>query len=374
VTWKSPWGEAIWYGFPIQFTAVTNPPGYEGYVTWTVDTMHDMETRADPPTGMGPRFTTTFTPTTDTRFFWAQVYSSNLAVLAQTDLKPPAFGPLGGNDGLEPPGRGCQALNGGDLTRRPTTRNSGDVYLHSGEYFLEQVDLRIKGRGFDFVWKRKYRSREGRNTVMGWNWDFSYNIRVEASTLNPPDRWIYSGDSRRDTYRPTGTGCWIAEGLFNELCQDVGGSYVLTFPDMTKWRLKALDGSLTAGLIQSITDRNQNTMSFAYDAAGRLMTITDTVGHTIQVTYTPDGHIAAVTGPLGRQVTYAYYAAGATGGSTGDLMSWTSAPVTGTPTGNDFPAGKTITYTYSVGLPQPALLHNLTSITDALGRQFLLNV
>ncbi len=373
-TWNSPWGEAIWYGLPITFIATTNPPGYESYVTWNVDTMHDMHTRADPPTGLGARFTTTLWPTAGDQLFWAQIYSSNLAVLAQTDVKPPASGPLGGNDGLESPGRGCQMLDDGNLPRGPTTKNTGDVYLHSGEYFLEQVDLRIKGRGFDFVWKRKYRSREGRNTVMGWNWDFSYNIRVQTSADNPADRWVYSGDSRRDTYKPTGTGCWNAEGLFSELCQDVGGSYVLTFPNMTKWKLQALDGSLTAGAILAITDRNQNTMTFAYDPAGRLATITDTVGHSIQITYTPDGHIAAVSGPLGHQVTYAYYAAGAAGGSAGDLMSWTSAPVVGTVTQNDFTAGKTITYTYSVGLPQVALLHNLTSITDALHQVFLVNV
>src|SRR5262245_4899739 len=53
------------------------------------------------------------------------------------------------------------------------------VFLFSGEFHCAVVDLRIKGRGLDFCWARKYRSRIGPDTVMGNGWDFSYNIRVE---------------------------------------------------------------------------------------------------------------------------------------------------------------------------------------------------
>ena len=35
----------------------------------------------------------------------------------------------------------------------------GRVELYSGEYFLEESDLRIPGRGFDFDFRRTYRSR-----------------------------------------------------------------------------------------------------------------------------------------------------------------------------------------------------------------------
>jgi hypothetical protein len=41
------------------------------------------------------------------------------------------------------------------------------VYLFNGELFEQAVDLRIKGRGLDFVWARKYRSRTGPDTVQG---------------------------------------------------------------------------------------------------------------------------------------------------------------------------------------------------------------
>jgi RHS repeat-associated protein len=286
---------------------------------------------------------------------------------------PSSPAPTGGNDGLEAPNAACRSLTGRDLTRRPRTRNVGDVYLHSGEYFLTAEDLRIKGRGFDFVWGRKYRSREGRLTAMGWNWDFSYNIRVEISADDPNDLWVFDGETRRDTYRPQPNGCWAAAGLFNDLCLGGGFTYVLTMPNGTRWSLKGFDGSANQGRILAITDRNNNTMTFDYDGAGRLMTVTDTLGRPIQIAYTVDGYIGTVTDFLGRQVKYAYYQAADAGGGAGDLKSRTTPIVTGTTNLNDFPNGKTVTYMYSKGQAHPALNHNLVIIKDALGQEVVQN-
>ena len=54
-------------------------------------------------------------------------------------------------------------------------------------------------------------------------------------------------------------------------------------------------------------------------------------------------------------------------GRRGDLKSVTSPPVTGTPNGNDFPDGKTTTYTYSTGYTNDAENHLLLSVIDANG-------
>ncbi len=50
------------------------------------------------------------------------------------------------------------------------------------------------------------------------------------------------------------------------------------------------------------------------------------------------------------------------------LRTIRSPLVTGTPTGNDFPAGKTVTFTYSVGAVSPALNDNLLTVTDPKGQ------
>ena len=119
----------------------------------------------------------------------------------------------GGGSGLEAPNGASAALTN-DVDRHlrdkveAVLRNTGDVYLFSGEFHLEATDFVIAGRGFDFEWSRKYRSREGRLTTMGQGWDFSYNRSVAAGAGG--SLVVSDGNSRRDTY-VTGTGsCWTA--------------------------------------------------------------------------------------------------------------------------------------------------------------------
>src|SRR5205823_2676272 len=81
----------------------------------------------------------------------------------------------------------------------------------------------------------------------------------------------------------------------------------------------------------------------------------------------------AVTDFAGRQVTYSYYTNGEPGGVAGDVKSVTSPAVTGTPNGNDFPSGKTVTYTYSTGFADDHLNHNLLTATDGKGQIWLRN-
>ncbi len=249
---------------------------------------------------------------------------------------------------------------------------AGDpVYLFSGEFYESDVDLRIPGRGMDFVWARKYRSRIGPNTAQGNGWDFSYNVRVEANGTNVD---IFDGNTRQDTFFRLPDSSFAANQFFSLGNFGVGNSFVLTFADTGTWRFFPLDGSPTAGKLAAITDRNGNAITFGYHPAnGRLTNVTDTLGRNISVTYNADGFIDSVTDFAGRSVHYAYYQNADPGGSFGDLKSVTSPPVTGTPNGNDFPSGKTVTYTYSKGFGDDRLNHNLLAITDAKGQTYLQN-
>ena len=57
--------------------------------------------------------------------------------------------------------------------------------------------------------------------------------------------------------------------------------------------------------------------------------------------------------------------------TSGNPTACVSPPVTGTPTGNDFPGGKTNSYTYSSGFSDSRLNHNLTSMTDGKGQTWM---
>lgn len=249
-------------------------------------------------------------------------------------------------------------------------RGLPDVHLHSGEFHTSAVDLAIPGRGLDLVWARTYRSRLGRDTAMGYGWDFSYDLRVEAVGQ---DVRLYDGNGRADLYRHQVDGTYVAPQFFREGVFEPDGSFTLRFADMGRWSFRPLDASPLAGRIQSISDRNANTISFAYEAGtGKLLAITDTLGRVVTVAWSGN-RIASVTDFAGRTVAYAYYQPSDAGGNPGDLKSARSPLVTGTPNGNDFPLGKTTIYTYSTGFADERLNHNLLAITDPRGNAWLAN-
>ncbi len=356
---------------------------------------------------------------------------------------------------------------------------TGDpVYLFSGELYQSVVDLRIRGRGPDFAWARKYRSRLGPNVGLGNGWDFSYNIEIfeagdppgevenlrftavdsmswdpPAYTAGPaaglryctlrstdpadfasaptttiietdgadqtspepvvpspgelfsylivakngqqagdlgtnsagvtrpglpcgisgPDLLLADGNTRRDVYELHPDGTWVAREFFRIFTRNLDGSYTLTFPDTATWEFRPIDGTSAEGKIDRIRDHNGNALSFDYDAAGRLITVTDTLGRQIDVAHNAQGFIEHVTDFTGRQVRYEYYDGVQPGGSFGDLESVTTPVVTGTPNGNDFPAGKTMVYTYSTGFLDNRLNHNLLTITDGKSQTYLVN-
>src|SRR5437870_10759498 len=78
------------------------------------------------------------------------------------------------------------------------------IHLFSGEFYHFEEDLRIPGRGLDFVWVRKYRSHLGRRTAQGHNWDYSYNIRISVDENRLA---LSDGSGRRDIFvrQPDGT-------------------------------------------------------------------------------------------------------------------------------------------------------------------------
>ena len=249
------------------------------------------------------------------------------------------------------------------------------VQPFSGEFQIAEADLVIPGRGLDFTWARTYRSRTGSNTAMGNGWDFSYNIYLQSCSGN---LIVHDGTGRKDTYYPQANGTWTADGFFGELELQPGNFFIMTFPDTTIWQFLALDDPNAPGKINAIVDRNGNSLNFEYDAQGRLTTVRDPLdtgsnGRVITIGYDSNDLIVDVNDWSGRHIQYEYYNDGDANGSAGDLRAVTSPAVTGTPTGNNFPGGKTTTYTYSKGFIDEELNHNLLTITDSNGQTYLTN-
>ncbi len=282
------------------------------------------------------------------------------------------------------PAAPVDCLTGGAAGSTPSMVSSSSntesdpVYYFSGEFYEEIVDLRIRGRGQDFRWTRKYASKRGVDSAQGNSWDFGYNVFIEPQD---DDILLCDGATRRDVYRAQNDGTWCKAGFFRDLSYDADNSvYRMAFANKGEWVFGDFNGSPSAGRLKEIIDRNGNKLSFAYDGLGRLAAITDTLVRDINIGYVsinvsgqPRDFINTVTDFTGRQVQYEYYQDGDADGSAGDLKSVRSPIVTGTPTGNDFPQGKTTTYTYTTGFADEALNHDLLTVTDAKGQTYLVN-
>jgi len=262
--------------------------------------------------------------------------------------------------------------------KNPCPPGAGNVYvdplyLHSGEYYEDVTDIRIPGRGPDFIWARKYRSQNGTNTVQGNNWDFSYNLYIEQNT-NTGGIVVHDGNTRADEYAKSGTNnLWTLREFFRELSRNPDQTYSLDFEDKGAWKFHALDGSPAQGRIKESVDRHGNSLEFFYDGLGRLERINDTLDRDILIAYGGNGRISDITDFAGRTWHYEYYGAAEPGGNPGDLKSCRTPLITGTPNGNDFPSGRTVTYTYSKGFAEPERNGNLLTITDAKGQTWLRN-
>ncbi len=260
-------------------------------------------------------------------------------------------------------------------TAIPDASVADSVYLFSGEFHLTATDMVIRGRGFDFEWTRRYRSKIGPESTMGTGWDHSYNVHL---TQNGPNLIVHDGDGRSDEFCPTPNGTWSSPEFFREIIPQ-GNGFSMIHHDRSTMQFNGFLGTPDDGKISSMVDPNGNRVTFEYDpGTGRLTGVRDTLDspvnpRLISIAYNPDGFIQSVTDFTGRQITYDYYQDPDIGGDAGDLKSVTTPSVFGTPTGNDFPLGKTTVFTYSEGFSDQRLNHNLLTVTDPKGQIFIVN-
>ncbi|MEM7247176.1 MAG: RHS repeat-associated core domain-containing protein [Acidobacteriota bacterium] len=253
--------------------------------------------------------------------------------------------PLPGDDDIEPGSEeDCADFKPGD-----------PIHFFSGEFYLNEEDIRVPGIGLDFVWSRSYRSRVWGYTNLGWNWDHGYNLFV----LRPGDgsRIVSFGTGRRVRFERQGIDLvWRADEEFMELVRLGDDSYELTHRDGRSWAFQPLrlEGEQFVGKIAEIRDRQGNRISLAYDVLGRLETITDTLGRTFTVEHDLRGRIRRVSG-AGVFVSYEH-------DSADDLVGVTR------------PDRGTVRYTYSSRTGDQATDHNLLTMTDWEGRVIVENV
>lgn len=116
--------------------------------------------------------------------------------------------------------------------------------------------------------------------------------------------------------------------------------------------------------IASIRDKDGHALAFAYDADNRLVSTTDTLGHVFSYAYYDHGRLKSVTDFSGRSVMLNYFSETDADGSAYDLKSATIS---------NGEAPKTISFTYQKDPTSEILSHNILTLTDSLGKEYVKN-
>jgi YD repeat-containing protein len=249
-----------------------------------------------------------------------------------------------------------------DAPQRPESLVLGiNVYAHSGELFVDEVDLELPspGRGMPYRFRRRYESRHNFQGALGRNWEHDYEDRRVAPAPDGGNVLRADGAGGFVEYLlDASTGAWVSPpGVFARLTSAADGSIVEREPDGTSYHYHALDaGRWPAGSRRSPTEPAL-ACRFIHGAEGRLLQAVDALGRFVAYEHDGAGRITRVTDFTGRVVSFEYDGAG-------DLVAVTRPAVVLSPPGNDFPDGKRREYVYSAGFTDVRLLHNLVQIID----------
>jgi RHS repeat-associated protein len=219
-------------------------------------------------------------------------------------------------------------------TPKPTngTSCSDPVTVSNGNMFQQQIDLNISSRGPAIVLQRTYNSLSAAaDSPFGFGWTHSYRMSLKDNQTSV----TYVSDSGGVFSFALQTGKYVSPaGLNLALTKDAQG-YAIQSTHGTQWRFD------TKGVLQTITDRNQNAVQLSYDGSGHLTGITDALKRVVTLAYDANGHAISVQDFANRKIVYAYDAAG-------NLISATDA------------AGNRTTYAYYAAPPFTHLLQTVT--------------
>ncbi|OHB53187.1 MAG: hypothetical protein A2Y12_06795 [Planctomycetes bacterium GWF2_42_9] len=143
-------------------------------------------------------------------------------------------------------------------------------------------------------------SSNGIPTILGYGWDFNYNIRLDDSS---DEITLFDGTFKKYVFTQDSSGEYIADGKtspFIKIIKD-SGTYTLKKKGNETWSFNS------SGQITDMYDLDGNHIQFIY-TDNKLTRIVDEFGHNINIHYdTTSGCIDLITDEnSGRQVAYGY--------------------------------------------------------------------
>jgi len=267
----------------------------------------------------------------------------------------------------------------------------------TGDKYQTEIDYQGSGKlGFS----RHYHSSVIAQTgSVGSLWQHNYENRI-YSDGNTIAR-IMRATGEQVIYKPNANGVWLSDGdINNPLIHSADGGWQLTtandevetydangnlstikdrsgYTQTLSYSAVPTTNPLMAGLLISVTDTYNHTLTFSYDSYSRINTLTDSSGNIIQYGYDTNNNLVSVAYPDSTVRTYRYNEAAYTAGAnlphalTGIIDENNNRYATYSYDAN----GKAISTEHAGGIEKYRLNYgsNVTTITDALGTNYSRN-
>ncbi len=185
---------------------------------------------------------------------------------------------------------------------QPHPKCGDPVNCATGNFYETQTDLSVGGRGVGLNLTRTYNSQaaaEGGTGIFGHGWSSSFTDHV---TVEKEVATVYHGNGSAVPFAMVkGGGFASPKWTQDKLTGNSTVGYSLIQEDQVKYEFEG-----STGRLESVTDRNGNETTLAYNKAGQLETITDPDGRKITLAYNKEGLVESAKDPMGHTVKYEY--------------------------------------------------------------------
>jgi RHS repeat-associated protein len=197
--------------------------------------------------------------------------------------------------------------------------DGNSLNLNGGSFRAKVVDISIASPGMDFEFKRFYRG--GGSGNLGRGWTHNWNVGLSHSQEDGPTPLapkIYSNvvfyvdaTGRRHIFE------WKQQGQTGPLSYNghKNAAIKLFKIENNRFEIRQKNGKILTfsarnasgtSPLESITDRNGNSLFCGYDVDGRLTDVTDLLGRMITFEYYSTGRLEKITDFIGRTWRYGY--------------------------------------------------------------------
>jgi YD repeat-containing protein len=228
---------------------------------------------------------------------------------------------------------------GGSNTSQPCAQTcvADPINTVTGEFWLSETDAHVQSLT-PLIFTREYgTSKSSIKGSFGYGWNSNYDIHIKSANstaLSSTSTVVISQENGSTvSFTKNSVGLWTTDVKTRATLQQINGKFVFTRNKKDKFVFN------TVGQLETISDLNNNTLTFAY-VAGKLTTVSNGKGQQLSIVWGANNLIKSVTTPGNKITQYAY--------TTGSDLSKVT-----------YPDASSVSYSYSN--------HLITSFKDPKG-------